>query len=385
MRILLISLDFQPNRLGGVGLFQHNLCLAMHQFGHLIDVLSPFITGCVDIDARLPYRVFRFRLRQHLSSFVTLMQILALHREHHYDVIFIGHFITTHGLGALVLRRLWGVPYVILSHGNDLRYSIGTMADELVARFLLRNTALMLANSHFTAQRIRQAGYDGPVEILHPGVDVERFKPNIDPSALCQGYSLGRRRVLITTARFTPKKNIDGVFRALPQVIEQIPEVLYLVVGCAYQDRNEEIRLLNLVKELAVERYVQFVGEVENQSLPPFYCAAELFVMPSYEVEESGDIETFGISYVEANACGLPVIGGRSGGTADAVIDGKTGLLVDPYDVDEIAAAIIRLLTDRELAWRLGENGRQRVEQELTWEKVGDRLEGYLKQVQKKR
>lgn len=90
-------------------------------------------------------------------------------------------------------------------------------------------------------------------------------------------------------------------------------------------------------------------------------------------------IESFGISFLEANACGKPVIAGRSGGTADAVIDGETGLLVDPHDVDAIASAIILLLTDRDLACRIAENGRRRVERELSWEKVGEKLDGILR------
>jgi len=90
--------------------------------------------------------------------------------------------------------------------------------------------------------------------------------------------------------------------------------------------------------------------------------------MASRAREREGDVEGFGLVYLEANACGKPVIGGRSGGVPDAVLDGVTGLLVEPTDTDDIAAAIIKLLADRDYARRLGENGRRRVEIEMNWD-----------------
>lgn len=372
MKVLILSPDFTP-RPGGVAVFLHNLSIQLSRLGHRVDILTP-VLPCEETDGKRPYYVHRYVSPRRLSSIVPICRTLALHWQHHYDVVFIGHFMVTHALGALALRWLWSIPYVILSHGNDLTYAVHTRTDEKVARCLLRNSALMLGNSRFTADRIRQVGYKGPIEVLNPGVDLARFYPRVDTVKVRQQYNLDGRRVMLTTARLVVKKNIDGVLRALSRVIMQVPEVFYLIAG----DGEERERLEVLCDELALRRYVRFLGNIENRQLPALYCASELFVMPSYEVEATGDIETFGISYVEANACGLPVIGGRSGGTADAVIDGETGLLVDPHDVDEIAAAIIRLLTDRELTRRLGENGRQRVEQELTWGRVCERLEAYL-------
>ena len=370
MIILVISLDFPPQP-GGIAVFLHNLCTQLSRLEHHVDVLAPARVGCAEADARQRYRVYRYVSPRRPSSIVPIRRTLALYRQHRYDVIFMGLFFTTSALGALILRRLWDVPYVILSHGNDLTQTISNRVDELAARFLLHNATLMLGNSRFTVERIRQAGYKGPVEVLNPGVDPARFHPEVDTTRVRQQYNLDGRRVLLTTARLVAKKNVDGVLRALPKVIEQVPDVLYLVAG----DGEERGRLEALRDELGLRSCVRFLGHIENSQLPALYCASDLFVMSSYEVKGSGDIETFGISFVEANACGKPVIGGWSGGTVDAVIDGETGLLVDPHDVDGIAEAIVRLLTDCELAHRLGENGRRRVERELNWEKVGGRLE----------
>ena len=276
---------------------------------------------------------------------------------------------TTHALGALALHMLWAVPYVILSHGNDLYY-LGNWMDKPVAYQLLQNASLVLSNSYVTAVRVRQKGYHGPVQVLHPGVDTNEFRPDIDASEIGRRYNLGERKVILSVSRLVARKGHDRVLRALPSVVRQIPDVLYLIAGRG----EEEARLRALVAELGLEHYAVFAGYVKQEVLPALYCACDLFVMPSFERESGVDYEGFGIVFSEANACGLPVIGGRSGGMTDAVIDGETGLLVDPHNVDAIASAIIRLLANRELSRRLGENGRRRVKQELSWEKVGERL-----------
>lgn len=382
MRILVISSDFLPTT-GGIAVFIGNLCRQLHCLGHHVDVLTQYTDGCLIWDNRCPYRVYRYDsggIRP--SSLIPLWSTLQLYWKYRYDVIFLGHFIYTHALGALMLCKLQSVPYVILSHGNDLCYPVITTGVDktIFIPLMLKNASLMLGNSRYTVERIREMRYKGPAKVLHPGVDIELFHPGVNTTEVMQKYGLNSYRVIFTAARLTARKNIEGVLRAFPLVLEQIPHVRYLIAG----QGKEENRLRSLVRKLGVERSVQFLGYIENEQLPAFYCAASIFVMPSYEIKESHYIETFGMTYLEANACGIPVIGSRVGGVMDAVIDGVTGLLVEPYNVDEIAAAIIRLLTNRELAHEMGENGRQRVEQDFTWEKVGERLERYFESVVRK-
>ena len=163
---------------------------------------------------------------------------------------------------------------------------------------------------------------------------------------------------------------MHNVLLALQKVVEQIPDVLYLIAG----DGKERKRLESFCVDLGLRNHVYFLGNIEHNQLPPIYCAADLFVLTPHE-------ETFGISFLEASACGKPVIGGRCGGITDAVIDGETGLLVDVQNVNEITEAIVCLLKDKDLAWRLGENGRRRVARELTWEKVGERFIKFVQDI----
>lgn len=376
MKILVFTLDLSPDS-GGVAIFLNNLCLQLCRQGHNVDVLT--LSGkSNETDKKQPYRVYRYSPFKRFSSLKPILSTIYLHQKNRYQVLFMGHFTTSHALGVFLLYKLLGIPYVILSHGNDLtRYSIHNKASEVIARLLLNNVSLVFANSRFTAECLQKRKYSGRIEILNPGVDVKQFCPQVDTGGICKKYELEGRCVLMTVSRLSAKKNIDGVLRALPKVIQQIPNVLYLIVG----DGEERENLEALTDKLHIRQYIHFLGHTENSKLPALYCSADVFVMPSYETKDTGDTETFGISFIEASACGKPVIAGRSGGIADAVIDGKTGILVEPHNVNEIADAIICLLTNQNLSLQIGKAGRQRVEHELSWEKVGNRLIKYLQSV----
>ena len=117
---------------------------------------------------------------------------------------------------------------------------------------------------------------------------------------------------------------------------------------------------------------MEFLGEVDDRELPALYQTADVFVMPSRDLYGQ-PIEGLGLVYLEANLCGLPVIAGDTGGVSDAVVDGETGLLVNPEDPAAIASAIVRLLSDSDLAAQLAAAGRARVLEEFTWERVAER------------
>jgi phosphatidylinositol alpha-1,6-mannosyltransferase len=119
--------------------------------------------------------------------------------------------------------------------------------------------------------------------------------------------------------------------------------------------------------------HVLFSGPVRDGERVDLYNACDVFAMPCRELAD-GDAEGLGIAFLEANACGKPVVAGRSGGAPDAVVDGYNGLLVDPWDAEDVAYGLSMLLADRDYAQRLGENGLRRVQEELSWEKVTERI-----------
>jgi phosphatidylinositol alpha-1,6-mannosyltransferase len=161
----------------------------------------------------------------------------------------------------------------------------------------------------------------------------------------------------------------------LPEVLQKIPNLKYLIVGKG----PEKTRLESIVRELGIQERVIFTGFVEHTALPSYYCLCDLFTMPSCVADEN--FESFGIVFAEASACGKPVIGSKTGGISDAVVDGVTGLLVEPNDVKGIGQALISLLTDGQLALTIGKNGRARVENELTWRAMGERIVASLQKL----
>ncbi|OGF33763.1 hypothetical protein A2316_03365 [Candidatus Falkowbacteria bacterium RIFOXYB2_FULL_38_15] len=168
------------------------------------------------------------------------------------------------------------------------------------------------------------------------------------------------------------RKGHNKVIEALPIVLEKIPEARYVIVG----DGPERKRLEEKVRDLNLENKVIFAGRVGNSELPAFYQLSDIFVTVSRQI--GGDVEGFGTVYLEANQYGKPVVAGRSGGASEAVIEGFNGLLVDPGSPEDIAGAMIKLLTDNELALKLGKQGKERVEREFLWETDAKKLEELL-------
>jgi phosphatidylinositol alpha-1,6-mannosyltransferase len=170
-------------------------------------------------------------------------------------------------------------------------------------------------------------------------------------------------------ARLTPRKGHATVLRALAKVLPSIPDAAYLIVGKG----EERERLERLAADLGISEAVRFVGYVPEEDLPDFYNLCDVFVMMNHQ-EENGDIEGFGMVFLEASAMGKAVVGGRSGGTEDSVQHGTTGFLVDPDNVEELAATLRLVLENDELRKRLGVAGVARARTDFSWETRAARL-----------
>ena len=179
------------------------------------------------------------------------------------------------------------------------------------------------------------------IHIIHPGIDPKIFHNGKQLAQMIrEKYYLGDAPILLTVGRLQRRKGHDMVIRAMPLIKAKIPHAIYLIVGTG----EESAFLQALVREVDVTDSVIFVGCITDEEVLGCYAACNVFVMPNREI--NGDIEGFGIVYLEASAAGKPVIGGRSGGTSDAILDGITGLRVDGTSVAEIAEAVISLLND---------------------------------------
>ncbi len=364
---LFITLTFPPD-VGGMQSFAYQRCL---RAGDEPVVLAPWHLGSDEFDAIQPFTVLRWhpflgsvpglkRLGQLLQPLPLAVQLL---QQGGFDAIECWQPLPL-GLTAWLLKCIYHLPVIIWSHGSDLLRVQRLPGGRAVLRWTLSRADRLIANSKATQVQMEQLGQDpARMVMIHPTIDTRLFNPQRSNSMVVARHGLKGRRVILTVARLVQRKGVDMVIKAMPRVLVAIPEAVYLIVGGGpYQGKLEK-----LVEELGLEERVIFVGHVSDEELPLYYCACDVFVLVSRTLTDKGEMEGFGIVYLEAGACGKPVVAGRGGGVEEAVEDGVTGLLVDPLDVGEIAEAIVRILKDKELARRLGENGRKRAMRQPDW------------------
>jgi phosphatidylinositol alpha-1,6-mannosyltransferase len=196
------------------------------------------------------------------------------------------------------------------------------------------------------------------IKVLLNGVNTQHYRP------VANNQEKNKQQKLLTVARLDLNKGHDYVLKALTILKKQGLTPNYTIVG----QGAEEMRLRKMVQDLGLENQVVFTGFISNNKLPSVYTSCDIYVMASREIPGRLDlVEGFGISFLEASASGLPVVAGDSGGVSDAVQHGKTGLLVNPDNPEDIASAIKLLLTDDSLARRLGNEGRRWTETQMSY------------------
>jgi phosphatidylinositol alpha-1,6-mannosyltransferase len=375
MHVLIVTPEFPPQT-GGIG--THCFEMATHWSSRAeITVLAP--TGDWRHSRNLPYRLLATpaggsRLGRLLGTRREVGRVL---RERKVDVVYVAHWRAS-GIAVRLadpLRRL--VPrYVQAVHGSEvLMLLTHPRASKVLLRCLFQwatsHVDAFVALGAYQGQLLERLAVDRRRIVVSPeGVDVSRFE-HVDDTVLDEvraRHDLEGRHVMLTVSRLVERKGHDMVIRALPAILDAVPDTLYLVVGRG----PREGFLRKLAHETGVAANVVFCGAVPDRELAAYYTACDVFVMPSREVD--GDIEGFGITFMEAAACGKPSVGGRTGGIAEAIAAGETGLLVDPSSPDEIADAVILLLTDADLANRMGMAGKRRVVTDFQYVQIADDL-----------
>jgi phosphatidylinositol alpha-1,6-mannosyltransferase len=366
MRVLLVTSQFAPE-VGGVPRLLWQFC--MHRPAEVdLRVLSvrqrppEFYAG---FEAPFPVERVAPLPGVGLTSVRLGLRLWRTLRCWRPDVVLCGVAYPT----AIIVGAVAGlasVPYVVYTHSEDATV-LGTARRALLGKALNRAAGL-IAVSEFTRGEMTRLGVDPErVTIIHPGIELAPFANRTPAPAL---EALRDRWLLLTVGRLVWRKGQDTVMRALPRLAAQEPDIHYVIVGGG----PDEPGLRALATELGVADRVTFAGRVADEDLPGYYHACNVFVLATRHNDEGSEVEGFGIVFLEAGAAGKPVVGGRAGGVADAVLDGVTGLLVDPLDVAAVAEALQRLAQEPELAHRLGQAGKARVHQECSAQAFASRV-----------
>ncbi|MBI4484266.1 MAG: glycosyltransferase [Acidobacteria bacterium] len=274
------------------------------------------------------------------------------------------------GVAARVCSGIFRAPYMVFAHGLDILEPLRSWKFRILMKRVLGDAQMVLPNSQFTARELLRLGLpQRKIVVLPPGLDLSRFGDPVDTAPVLEKYGLRGRRIILTAGRLVDRKGQHLVLRALPAVLQHFPDAIYCMVG----DGPARERLRSLAADLGVLERVVFAGHVPEEDLCRFYSACDIFTMPSLPLRDQGEVEGFGMVYLEANAYGKPVVGARGGGAEDAIVDGETGLLVEPGEVGVLADALLKLLREPSLAREMGERGRRRVAQ-FDWPRLADRL-----------
>ena len=377
---LLLTYDFPPMG-GGIARMMGQLARS-YRPGTLI-VSTGSYPGSPEVDSTFPNKVDRLaipgrRLRTLQGLVAWSRRATGLVASSQPEFVWCGN-LKPAGYPARWVRQRLGIPYGVLHYGTDLlllqRSIRKSPIKRRTARALIGSAAVLVAISEWTRQFcltiLEELGLDPAekdVRTLPLGTDPEQFRPGIDPATVRARYGLDGRRWMVSVSRLTPHKGIDTGLRVLSKLRERYPDLAYAVVGSGEQLSE----LQAMASALNVADRVRFLTEVPDRDLPGLYNCAEVYLGLSRLLPDR--VEGFGISLVEAAACGVPAIAGRTGGIPDAVRDGETGLLVDPERPEEIRNALCSLLDDRDRATRLGTAGRRAVETYFNWNRVAGEL-----------
>lgn len=375
-KILCITNDFGP-RAGGIETFVIGLIERL-PFGSVIVYTSAQESSAAyDLKWLKDFgvEVVRDKSKILLPTPGVAYCVNALVRERKITTVFFGAAAPL-GLLSKGLRRSGVKEIVALTHGHEVWWSKVfpfTVAMRSISRQVNTLTYLGEFTRNAISKSVTKVAAKSMVKIA-PGIDTDHFSPQ-DARTLRSELGLTEKKVIVSVGRLVHRKGQDVLIEAMPTIIPAVPEAHILIIG----EGPYRSYLENRVKALGLQERVTFIGRIQYADLPRYICAGDLFVMPSRSRLAGLEVEGLGIVYLEASACGLPVIAGDSGGAPDAVLDGQTGLVVDGTQKSEVATAVVELLLDPDRSQAMGIRGRQWIIQEWRWEIWSARFAELLK------
>jgi phosphatidylinositol alpha-1,6-mannosyltransferase len=389
VRVLIAASGYDPS-CGGIQTYTYDLARSLSVEDRIV-LLVPRKAKGVEWPDHGPQRIISIEpmlvSRWPLDIIASFLYQAAIIKRFEIQATLVTHW-TVNGPAARWCRQLFSTPYVVTAHGMEIlprsAANTGCFQPHLFQSMqgVLDDASRVLAVSRYTRQRLEKNGMrPDHIRVIPNAVRVEDFAI-VDKKrtrTLRERWGIEARKVILTVGRLVARKGLDTAIRAMSHILAEVPDAVYLIVGVGPEDEV----LRTLARQLDLADKVIFAGAVPQTDLPYYYDLCDVFTMPCREIvtPQRVDAEGFGIVFLEANACGKPVVAGRSGGASDAVVDSETGFLVDPLDVVDVAQATVRLLTDQSLAVRLGENGRRRVENELNWTRVGQAVRNVISEV----
>lgn len=376
-KILCITNDFGP-RAGGIETFVIGLIERMPK--NSVVVYTSSQEGSAPFDQKwlenFGVEVIRDKSKILLPTLRVGRAVRKIARDRSISAVFFGAAaplaLLSHGL-----RRAGATRIVALTHGHEVWWA-KVWPFSLAMRRIGSGVDHLTFLGEFTRSNIARAltakAADAMVRIA-PGIDTDHFAPVADVGKLKSELGLDGKRVIVSVGRLVHRKGQDTLVESLPEILTRIPDAHLLFVG----EGPYKEYLVKRTAELDISSHVTFIGRIQYSELPRYICVGEIFAMPSRSRLAGLEVEGLGIVYLEASACGLAVVGGKSGGAPDAVLEGETGFAVDGTSASDVARAIIALLEDPERAKLMGARGREWIISDWRWDLWAKRFNELLR------
>lgn len=369
------------------GIFVHRLMKEISKQGHEVHVLAPFtgdktkyILEGINVERFHYFYPKRFQklcgrsgmidnvkegflVKFQVLTFLFFNVLYSLRKFKDMDIVHV-QWPIPNGLGALFLKKIYGVHYINTIHGEEV-YLSKRYHMLFALRGLVNNSEKTITNSSATRDSCLEAGLEKEkLDIIPFGVDTEFFRPLETPKKedmfqiLSVGYLIER-------------KGFEYLIKAMNDVLKKYENVQLTIVGSGPLEK----KLNNLIKKLKLQNNIKIIKNISDDELLRLYNSSDIFVLPSI-VDSQGNTEGLGVVLLEAMACKLPVIGSNIGGIPDIIQDGETGLLVTEKDISGLSRAILNIIENEKLRKKLAINGYNTVQEKFSWENV---TESYLK------
>lgn len=373
--MLIVTNDFPP-RQGGIQsmIFE----LAQRLPPARIAVYTSDFQGADDFDRQLSYPVTRHPTGLLVPTPAARKRVQAAARAHHATTVWFGAAAPL-GLLAPALAKVGVRHFVATTHGHEVGWARLPVARQALRR-IGSHVDVVTYLAEYTRSRLASAlGSHPSLRQLTPGVDTTVFTPDADGRQVRTRYGLDDRPVIVCVSRLVRRKGQDSLISALASIRARVrahlgagpqSDVALLLVGAG--PYLAELR--SAARQHGVSEHVVMTGAVESSELAAHYAAGDVFAMPCRTRRYGLDVEGLGIVYLEASACGLPVVAGRSGGAPDAVLDGETGFVIDGTDQASIVDRVAGLLIDRTAAQTMGRAGRRWVQSNWQWDAIAQQL-----------
>lgn len=367
IKTLLVTNDFPPT-VGGIQSYLRDFA------GELANRLGPdklvvFAStqdadAASEWDASAPYTVVRWPRRVMLPTPATSREMQRLIRDHGIGTVWFGAAAPLALMGAAA-KRAGAANVIATTHGHEVGWGMLPVARQVLTA-IGRSADTVTYISDYTRQRLSALGTRPRFVALPSGVDTEFFRPATasQRAAAREFLGVGDAPLVVCSSRLVARKGQDVLIRGWPEVRRQAKGARLVIVGSGPYERK--------LKAMAGEGVV-FTGAVPGERLRDIVAAADVFAMPARTRLGGLDVEGLGIVYLEAQACGVPVVAGDSGGAPETVT-AETGVVVDGRDTDAVAKAIAQLLLDDQRRTLMGRAGRAHVTEHFSWDVLGARL-----------